>query len=148
MTDRSSGRSRAREFAFSVLFASQFHEEAGADQVFADLERSLTPERPIDDHARRIVAAVQAEREAIDARIAPLLRDWTVERLANVDRWVLRIGACELIFFDDVPAGVAIDEAVELAKRFGGPSSGTFVNGVLDGLLRELPARHIPREGC
>ncbi len=136
MSDRSSGRSLAREFAFCVLFASQFHEEGAAEEIYGDLLRTLEPQGPVDDHAKRLIETVLNRWKEIDAAISPLLRSWSIERLASVDRWVLRIGVCELLFFDDVPAGVVIDEAVELAKRFGGPRSGTFVNGVLDGVRR------------
>ncbi|MAE70480.1 MAG: transcription antitermination factor NusB [Gemmatimonadetes bacterium] len=136
MSDRSSGRSLAREFALSVLFASQFHESGSADEIYGDLLRTLEPRGPIDEHAKRLIETVLLEREEIDAAISPALRGWSIDRLATVDRWVLRIGVCELLFFGEVPAGVVIDEAVELAKRFGGPRSGTFVNGVLDGVRR------------
>ncbi len=132
MVSQESGRSRAREFALSVLYAAEFHEDV--EQVFEDLLQTPNVGGEIDPFARRLVSGVREHRVAIDAAIVERLQNLTIDRLATVDRIVLRMGACELLFFDDVPAKVVLDEAVELAKRFGGPRSGNFVNGVLDAL--------------
>jgi N utilization substance protein B len=133
-------RSRAREFAFSVVYASAFHQPEEVDRVYRDLLVTLDMEGKLDPLARRLVDLVVAHAEAIDALFAPKLRRWTVERLANVDRWVLRLGVAELRYLPETPSSVVIDEAVELAKRYGGARSGAFVNGVLDAVARDLQA--------
>jgi N utilization substance protein B len=86
--------------------------------------------------AKQLVGGVCASREDLDARLAVHSENWRVDRMAAVDRNVLRIGAYEILH-TDTPAAIAIDEAVELARRFGGERSPAFVNGILDSLARE-----------
>lgn len=86
--------------------------------------------------ASRLAAGVLARREELDRCIAQAAHHWSLERMAPVDRAILRVGAFELLF-GDAPPRVAINEAVELAKRFGGADSGSFVNGILDRLMHE-----------
>jgi N utilization substance protein B len=78
--------------------------------------------------------------EGVGEEIAAYAQHWRLERLANVDRNILRLGVYELVYRRDVPASVAISEAVELAKVYGGPESGRFVNGVLGQIAREVDA--------
>jgi len=82
------------------------------------------------------VLGVAAHREALDEKLRAIARNWRLERMAHVDRNVLRLAAFEILFLD-TPAAVAIDEAVELAHEFGDDASPRFVNGVLDALVRE-----------
>ncbi len=95
---------------------------------------------PIDPEARayadELVQGVTRELEAVDGAIRKASHNWRLERMSRVDRNVLRIGAWELLH--DVPRAVAIDEAVELGKRFGSDESGAFVNGVLDRVATNL----------
>ena len=79
---------------------------------------------------------VSGHREAIDELISTYSRDWTIARMPAVDRAVLRIAIWEMLYNDDVPAAVAIDEAVTLAKEFSTDESGSFVNGVLGRVSR------------
>ncbi|MBX6349884.1 MAG: transcription antitermination factor NusB [Clostridia bacterium] len=88
--------------------------------------------------AERIVEGVMAHRAEIDRHISLRSRDWRLERIAPVDRNILRIAVWELCHRPDVPAPVAIDEAVELAKTYGGQDSSRFVNGILGQLARAL----------
>jgi transcription antitermination protein NusB len=85
---------------------------------------------------RELVLGTLANAEAADALIAPRLQAWTIERLPPVDRCILRMATYELSFRPDVPPAVAINEAVELAKRFSTEDSGRFVNGVLSAVAR------------
>jgi N utilization substance protein B len=82
--------------------------------------------------ARDLVAAATERTVEIDELIASSSKNWRIERMSRVDRNILRLGACELIAFKDVPVKVVINEAVELAKQFGTAESSAFVNGVLD----------------
>lgn len=88
--------------------------------------------------AGEIVAGVLAHRAEIDRNIAERSREWRLERLAPVDRNILRVAIWELLHRPDVPTAVAIDEAIELAKTFGGADSGRFVNGILGQMARTL----------
>ncbi len=100
--------------------------------------RPLTLEDPAVQFARERVLRVLARRRELDQEIAAHSRRWRLERMAAIDRNILRLGAHELCFCPDVPAKVAINEAIELAKLFGTDDSPAFVNGVLDGLKRSL----------
>ncbi len=90
--------------------------------------------------ARELLNGVLANLPELDRVIAAKAKEWRLDRLANVDRNILRLGVFELTHGGDVPASVAINEAVELAKVYGGPESGRFVNGVLGQVARELGA--------
>lgn len=87
-------------------------------------------------YLRRLVEAIAADPAGIDDALQQCLTNWRLERLSAIDRNVLRIGAAELLHFDDVPPRVAIQEALRLAERYGTDRSPAFVNGVLDALMR------------
>ncbi len=90
------------------------------------------------EFAERLVHGVSGDRAALDRRIAEVARNWRVERMAVVDRNVLRLALFELLQEPTTPAAVVIDEAVEIAKKFGSSDSGAFINGVLDAIRRQL----------
>ncbi|MFN0151007.1 MAG: transcription antitermination factor NusB [bacterium] len=90
--------------------------------------------------AQTIVGAVMSRRDEIDAILAKTVEHWSIERLALIDKLVLRIGVAELLFLPETPPKVAIDEAVEIAKKFSTEKSGSFVNGVLDKIWKS----HVP----
>jgi len=130
-----SRRRRARLVALQVLYQDDLnphHNPAETDQL---LQRRLR--RPeLVEFARSLVAGVRLNRPELDARIQQAAENWTLARMAATDRNLLRLGAYELLH-TDTPPRVAIDEAIELAKRFGTAQSAQFVNGVLDRLMRE-----------
>jgi N utilization substance protein B len=88
--------------------------------------------------ARGLVEGTVGAMEAIDELVASQAQNWRIERMPVVDRNILRLAAYQLLHEPDVPAAVVIDEAIELAKKFGTERSGAFVNGLLDGLLKRL----------
>ena len=90
------------------------------------------------DFAQKVIESVSAHAEEIDAVIRKVSEHWRLERMPRVDRNILRLGVCELMFMPDVPQRVTLNEAVELAKRYGGEGSPGFVNGVLDRVASEL----------
>ena len=92
-------------------------------------------------YARRLVEGATAHLEELDGMIREQAENWRLERMSAVDRNVLRLAVYELLYESDVPKLVVLDEAIELAKRFGSEQSGRFVNGLLDGLLR---SQHFP----
>jgi len=108
------------------------------DQHIEDYWRELSGEIDGRPFADELVRAVMADVPAIDARIVEVSRNWRLERMACVDRNVLRIGVHELTAEPSTPRAVVIDEAVELAKRFGAEGSALFVNGLLDRIAEDL----------
>jgi len=120
-----------------MLYSAEF----GAGDIPTDLGEDLpdVPESP-PEYALRIVEGVRAEREALDAAIGGASHNWRVERMSLIDRNVLRIGAWEILFEESLPAAVVINEAVEVARRYGDTDSWSFVNGVLDAIARTAAA--------
>jgi len=124
-------RSRAREVALQLLFQHDHNAELEPAVVRDFLDRRLRlPE--LIRFAEEILNGVIQRRGEIDQRLAQVAENWSVERMAAVDRNVLRIGVFELLCQPDTPTKVIIDEAIELAKRYGSAESPAFVNGVLD----------------
>lgn len=132
MGARSSGREAALQMLFSMDAA-----DVAADRVMYDFWREFPGDVEGRDYAEAVVAGVSRERGSVDASISRASEHWRLERMTRVDRNVLRIGAWELLFRRDVPAAVVLDEAVELAKRFGTEDSGSFVNGVLSRIAED-----------
>lgn len=95
-----------------------------------------------DDHGfiTNLIHGVAEHREAIDEAITKFAPEWPIEQITTVDRNILRIGIYELKFANDIPPKVAINEAIELAKTFGGESSGKFINGVLGAIYKKMLA--------
>lgn len=127
-------RHRARELALSLLYQLAFYPvEAFEEQYQAFwIERPVKPE--IQSLAEELVRGTLQHRKPIDALLSSHVEHWILSRLALVDLCILRLAAFELLFYGKTPWKVAIDEAIELAKAFGGKDSGAFVNGVLDKL--------------
>jgi len=126
-------RSRAREVAFQVLYQDDLNPRnnpAVGDQL---IERRLRADDLVA-FARSLVAGVRQHREEVDALLEQTAANWSLKRMAATDRNVLRLAAFELLH-SDTPGRVAIDEAVELAKRFGSAQSAQFVNGILDKVM-------------
>jgi N utilization substance protein B len=109
-----------------------------ADQVIADFWRELPGDAEGREYADSLVRGVHRDAEQLDARIRSASQNWRLERMARIDRNALRLGAFELLTRTDVPRAVILDEAVELAKRFGSDESSKFVNGVLDRIADDL----------
>jgi N utilization substance protein B len=135
-------RRKAREAALQVLYQI---DTAGVPA--SEVEQSISSffelyAEPEDDDARefaeKLVRGCAAQLEAIDAKIRDVSRHWRLERMARVDRNVMRLAVHELMALPDVPRRVTLNEAVELAKRFGDENSASFVNGVLDKIASEL----------
>jgi len=131
-----SARSKARKRAVDVLYEAEVR---SADAVAVVADRVALAEPPVNDYTVELVEGVTAQRARIDAILAEYAEGWTVDRMPDVDRAVLRLGVYELLWRDDVPEAVAIDEAVELAKSLSTDESPRFVNGVLGRIQRDHP---------
>jgi N utilization substance protein B len=131
-------RSKARKRAVDLLYEADLR---GDDPITTLAERVALADPPINRYTVELVEGVTGRRAAIDELLADYSEGWTIDRMPGVDRAVLRVGLYELLFADDVPDAVAIDEAVELAKTLSTDDSPRFVNGLLGRVLRDrLPA--------
>jgi N utilization substance protein B len=130
-------RSSGREAALQMLFAMEAG-GGGAERVIASFWRETPGDPEGREYADEVVRGVAGELAAVDEAIRKASTNWRIERMARVDRNVLRLGAWELMKSARVPRAVILDESVELAKRFGSEDSGAFVNGVLDRVASDL----------
>ncbi len=128
-------RSRAREIALQVLYEDDVNLRI-SPSVGEDFIRRRLRVPELVEFARELVAGVRRHREHIDRLIEQTAANWSLERMAVVDRNVLRLGAYE-IAYSDTPDRVAVNEAINLAKRYGTGQSAQFVNGILDRLMHE-----------
>ena len=129
-------RSKARKRALDVLYEADLR---GTDAVRTLAERLAQADPPVPAYAVELVEGVTGHRHRIDEVLGAHAEGWTVQRMPPVDRAVLRLALYELLWRDDVPDAVVIDEAVELAKSLSTDESPRFVNGVLGRVLRERP---------
>lgn len=127
---------KARARALQILFSMELA-DSSMDDAITRLARLTGPDPNIYDHAERLVDAVIRDRASLDKRAADAADNWRIERIAAVERNILRLGIHELIVAE-VPPKVAIDEAVQLAHWFGGAKAPAFVNGVLDRVAKQL----------
>ncbi len=121
-------RSKARKRAVDVLYEADVR---GADPLALLRERIADETPPVPEHAVRLVEGVVAHAARVDELISAHATGWSLERLPDVDRAILRMAVFELLWVDDVPDAVVIDEAVELAKKLSTDDSPAYVNGVL-----------------
>jgi len=133
-----SARTKARKRALDILFSSDVRGDEIAVTLAAEAKRAASePAREASWlYAREIVDGIIDHRGDIDESIVTHSRDWKLERMPAVDRALLRIGVWEILYNDEVPTAVAIDEAVELAKELSTEDSGAFVHGVLARVAR------------
>ena len=142
-----SNRHLARAVAMQSLYEWDFH--GGEKDAIAIVDRNLeefAKELDEKDFAKKIVTDVLEHQTMIDQTISTFAPDWPLEKITTVDRNILRIGTYELMYNAEIPSKVAINEAIELAKTFGGESSGKFVNGVLGAVYRNQIAQGISKE--
>lgn len=126
-------RSRAREVALQVLYQDDLNVRISPSIGEGFIRRRLRPPELVE-LAQKLVAGVRRHRERLDRLIERTASNWSLGRMAVVDRNVIRLGAYEILY-SDAPGKVAVNEAVELAKRYGAAHSAQFVNGILDRLL-------------
>ena len=122
-------RIEEREQAFCLLFQSLFN----TDENFEIYEENI---ESVGDYARSIALGVEEKKDNLDGLIEKYSKGWKVKRLPKVNLAILRLAAYEILFVDDVPESVAINEAVELAKKYSGESDYSFINGVLGALVK------------
>lgn len=138
-------RHLSRTIAMQTLFAWDFNERdtKQVDDLIKQNFEQFAPD--FDDHGfvANLVKGVIDNVEEINAYIVKYATEWPLDQITIVDRNVLRLGIYELVYDQKIPAKVAINEAIEIAKAFGGDSSGKFVNGVLGAIMKEMPAKQV-----
>ena len=128
-------RRAARELALKALFAR----DLGSSDPYAVLEQLCEEEsaaKGVRDFSKMLVEGVLQQQEAIDQVISRNAIEWDLERMAGVDRNIMRIAFFELLYYVKIPKPVAINEAVELAKKYGGDESARFINGILGNVIK------------
>jgi N utilization substance protein B len=136
VTDRLHPHAEARRSALDILFQA----DVRGDSPVIAMQGWIDEGRDVPDFARELVEGVDASMPELDRLIGEHAHDWTVARMAVVDRSILRLAVYELLHRPDVPPAAAIDEAVQAAKELSTEDSGRFVNGVLGAVARSLPA--------
>lgn len=131
-------RREAREQAFHLVFQLQYTDDP-VDQLLEDAVQCR--DEVIDDYAAQVARAAQEHLLEIDAVISRHSAKWKLSRLPKVTVAILRLAVCELDYMKDIPVGTAINEAVELAKKYGGEEDSAYVNGVLGGYVRSRPTQ-------
>jgi N utilization substance protein B len=136
-------RSKARKRAVDVLYEADVR---SGDRLALLRERLADETPPVPEHTVRLVEGVAEHAPRIDELIDTHASGWSIDRLPDVDRAILRMAVFELLWVDDVPDAVVIDEAVELAKALSTDDSPAYVNGVLGAILAaEVPTQGLPR---
>lgn len=134
-------RTRARARALQVLYAWELR---GGREPLRVVERDLVLGEPssrdpeVRRYTTRLLEAIETDGLDVDTRLEAHVTNWRLSRMAAIDRNILRIAAIEMLYMDDVPLRVSLQEAIRLAEWFGTEDSRRFVNGVLDALLHEL----------
>ena len=133
-------RRKGRELALQALYQIEMTSDpsvAAVDRFLQHFEGNTKAK----EFARRLVSGAVSQRAEIDRLIDHATENWKIERLAKVDFLILRLATYELVFCPDIPASVSLDEAIEIAKRFGSEDSASFINGVLDRVAQSSCAK-------
>ena len=130
-------RRKARELALKMLYQMEVNRDT-VDQALQKYTKIFPYQDDIIDYARFLLTGVGREQKTLDGYIAIASEHWKISRITYVDRNILRVGIYEMLYSEEVPPKVAIDEALELAKKFGAEDSKDFVNGILDRVLRDF----------
>jgi len=136
-------RRDSREAAIQFLYQFDTHKPDKLDEALAAFWKQTEEPKNVQDFANDLLRGVLDKLPEVDAKIRTLADNWDFERLAVVDRNILRLAVYEMLFRPEIPPVVSINEAIEIAKKFSTAESGKFVNGLLDRVKKELlrPAR-------
>jgi len=124
-------RTQARELALQFLYQIDITKDK-ADSTLEGFWQEHKVSNSIKEFALQIISGITSNLEEVDKLISKYTQNWQLKRMAVIDRNILRLGCFELLFLDDVPPKVSINEAIELAKKYGDLESSKFVNGILD----------------
>ena len=125
-------RTKARECALKILYALDIRKDTLEECAVSFWENHPTLTDEVKKFSDLITEGVRQNKDFIDSTISKYAKNWQIQRMATIDRNILRLATFELLFAEDIPPKVAINEAIEMAKRYGDKDSGKFVNGILD----------------
>ena len=128
-------RYKEREFALQILYACEFNSDPWREQMDRLEENSQIQ---ITNYINELIATYQDNKNDFDQEIIKKLKNWEFSRVAVIDRVILRMAIAEILFFQDIPPEVSINEAIELAKKYSTAQSGKFINGLLDAIFKQL----------
>lgn len=128
-------RRRARELALTVLFETEFNPQ-NHDAIVGRIVAEETPKEDVADFLRLLVKSYAEHAERVNGEVEVHSSHWKISRMALVDRNILRLGATEILFCGDIPKNVSINEYLEIAKKYGTEDSSSFVNGILDKIVK------------
>ena len=138
-------RRQARELAIQVLFSSDFNNDWNLDLAQSCLE-FYCRDKTIIKFANLLITGVIENKINLDSNITKASENWSISRMSRVDRSILRVCSYEIIFLNDVPINVSINEAIEIAKKFGSEDSANFINGVIDRIARNYDVAYEAEE--
>ena len=129
--------SKMREYAFELVFETEVQKEYNEELVKLFLENNEVEEKEAKKYIRKMLEGIKENEEQIKAKIVENLKsDWTIERISKINVAILKVAIYEMLF-KEVPYKVAINEAIELAKKYGDENSATFINGLLASVVKE-----------
>ena len=129
-------RHEARETAFIILFEKLFRPDDGIDEIVSSAEESEFFQ--VDDFILSVTGKAGEKQDEIYGMIEKNLVGWTIKRISKVSLAVLRLAVCEILYFDDIPVSVSINEAVEITKKYSTAQDASFVNGVLGSVSKSV----------
>lgn len=131
-------RRNAREFTLQILFRLDLGHEDLTDGILEEFWKSNVTSEDVKEYTTTLVKGTVENRKEIDRIISDSSQNWTLDRMASVDRNILRFSTFELFHRQEIPSNVIINEAIEIAKKYGTEESGAFINGILDRIAREV----------
>jgi transcription antitermination protein NusB len=134
-------RRKARELALKMLYQMETNSE-DTDHALARYCETFPYQQDVIDYTRMLLSGIERERNAIDGLIKSASDNWRLDRITYVDINILRLGIFEMLYSEDVPPKVAIDEAIEIGKKYGNEDSQDFINGVLDRVLKDFYSKN------
>lgn len=138
MSEKKISRRKAREQAFILIFEKLFNDDMTTEQIVSNAVEAEVMEP--DEFALLLVGSVDENRNTIDEKINENLKGWTMDRISKVSVALLRLAIAEILFFDDIPSSVSINEAVELAKIYAPNDDASFINGLLGSVVKKIEA--------
>lgn len=129
-------RREAREIAFRATYQADVTGEP-VERCLGEVFDELDPREDVRVFAGVLVKTLSEHRDEIDASVSRIARNWSIARMAATDRSIIRLAAAELLYHVETPTRVALDEAIEIAKKYGMETSGSFVNGILDRIAQD-----------
>lgn len=140
-------RRKARELALQALYGIEITDNP-SKVMLEYVSREAKGDTEISSFAMKLIQKTIEHQKILDENVIGVVDNWEFERIALIDRLILRLALCELLYFDVIPPKVTINEAIELAKEFSTAQSGRFVNGILDSLFKKLStAKKIVKKG-